>query len=98
MDQTFPTFLCLLLLRSYVICFSSVLVWILPDFNHVTLFPNKKAVLSIAWHPDSTSTDTEFSKCCNWIATSGNETIIKVFDLSRVPQGINHTVLTILYN
>ncbi|XP_049810273.1 gem-associated protein 5 [Schistocerca nitens] len=65
----------------------SVQVWKIPDLLEIKLYPHKKAIQSLVWHPASTYTDTEFSVCRNWLAVASNETVIKVYDLKRLLEG-----------
>lgn len=65
----------------------SVQVWKIPDLLEIKLYPHKKAIQSLAWHPASTYTDTEFSVCRNWLAVASNETVIKVYDFQQLVEG-----------
>lgn len=49
-----------------------------------TLFAHKKLIQCLAWHPESTATDTTYSPCRHWLAVASNETHIKVFDLAHL--------------
>ncbi|XP_069679265.1 gem-associated protein 5 [Periplaneta americana] len=52
-----------------------------------TLFAHKKLIQCVAWHPESTATDTSYSPYQHWLAVASNETHIKVFDLSQLIKG-----------
>jgi hypothetical protein len=52
-----------------------------------TLFAFKKLIQCVAWHPESTATDTTYSPYRHWLAVSSNETHIKVFDLAQLTEG-----------
>ncbi|KAJ9592049.1 hypothetical protein L9F63_001428, partial [Diploptera punctata] len=56
-----------------------------PDFKMVhTLYAHKKFIQCLAWHPESTATDSGYSQYRHWLAVSSNESIIKVFNLSEL--------------
>jgi gem associated protein 5 len=52
-----------------------------------TLFAHKKLIQCLAWHPESTATDTTYSPYRHWLAVASNETHVKVFDLAHLAKG-----------
>jgi hypothetical protein len=52
-----------------------------------TLFAHNKLIQCVAWHHESTATDTTYSPYRHWLAVASNETHIKVFDLSQLAEG-----------
>lgn len=61
-----------------------------------TLFAHKKLIQCLAWHPESTATDTTYSPYRNWLAIASNETDIKVFDLSCLAEGKIKCCITVI--
>ncbi|CAD6240854.1 GSCOCG00008959001-RA-CDS [Cotesia congregata] len=53
-----------------------------------TIFLLKKAVQCIAWHPDSTLTDLEFSAMRNYMAVSTSTNKITIFDMTIMVNNI----------
>lgn len=54
-----------------------------------TIFLLKKSVQCIAWHPDSTLTDLEFSPMRNYMAVSTNTNKITIFDMTILADVLN---------
>nr|CAD7427827.1 unnamed protein product [Timema monikensis] len=52
-----------------------------------TLFTIKKMIQCLAWHPESTATDTGLSPYRHWLAVSSNERTITVVDTSKLTKG-----------
>ncbi|XP_066991997.1 gem-associated protein 5 [Anabrus simplex] len=52
------------------------------------LYAHKKLIHKLAWHPEGTATDAGYSPYQHWLAVASKDTMIKVYDLSAVAEGV----------